>query len=570
MALLFSPEIRAMLLIPLFGGIFSACALPGGDSEPPLGSTPTSQTESAPASEDPYLLGQAAKLRGDWNTALNRFDEASVAQAESATFWSLVGDTNLAFFEERIAQGESDGLLLQGLQLDAGRAFEKAAALQPSQQLWVAATSAYRNAGEYQRAWDCALEGANQNAEALTFQSKLEFGRAGLALTIETIQAGKGSPAAATTTSEWLQPLTKEGVPGSATLLSDLYAWQGLHTQASQVLISYLSKVPEDSEALGRLKNIHSNDPAKLVQSLELVRNEVPGNGFILWYLGEARFGHQTSARVGQDYLAAYESIDRAEECFLQARTLRPEFADSCDQWLHLVRTARGWALWEEGRVDDAAQAFLAALEAAPSRLEPEASAATLRLGIEAVVGDAFQKRDMRRARSILKRVVQSHDQDAMWWNNLGLACRDIAEPQIKRGTPPEDVMALLEEAWDAYGRAVELAPNDPNILNDHALLAVYYFDHDLDLAEEQLHRTIQLGTKKLQTIDRESEPKVWQYTDMSIGDAWENLARLDLLRYNRTDRAPAYLDESVKHYPFAVRNGVAYLRTVLAEMLNK
>ena len=570
MASLFSHEIRVMFWIPLLGGLFAACALPGSPSEDSSALESRAESDSPPPSEDPYLLGQAAKMRGDWNTALNRFDEASAKHADSGPFWTLVGETNLAFFAERMTQGESDGLLLQGLQLDAGLAFHKAAKLQSSQSFWKLAVEAFRNAGEFQRAWECASEGAEQNKGSLTLATKLEFSRAGLALTIEAIQSGQSPPAAATLTSEWLLPLAREGIPGTATLLSDLYAWQGLHDQASQVLAASLSKLPEDSEALGRLKNIHANDFGKLVQVLEFVRNEVPGNGFLLWYLGEARFNHQASARVGQDYLSAYESLDRAEECFLQARTLRPEFADSCTQWLHLVRTARGWALWEEGRVDDSAQAFLAALEAAPNRLEPEATAATLRLGIEAVVGDAFQKRDMRRARSFLKRVVKWHEQDAMWWNNLGLACRDIAEPQIRRGTPPEEVMDLLEEAWAAYGRAVELAPNDPNILNDHALLAVYYFDHDLELAEEQLHRTIQLGAEKLQSLDQEIEPKVYQYTDMSIGDAWENLARLDLLRYERTDRADTYLDESVKHYPFAMRNGVAYLRTVLAKMQKK
>jgi tetratricopeptide (TPR) repeat protein len=160
-----------------------------------------------------------------------------------------------------------------------------------------------------------------------------------------------------------------------------------------------------------------------------------------------------------------------------------------------------------------------------------------------------------------------------MWFNNLGLATRDLAEPRIRRdfgvgkALPEGELKDLIDEAWEAYSRAVELAPNDPNILNDHALLAVYYLDHSLELADRELRRAIELGEERLSEIDKEAEYEVWRRTDMSVGDAWENLAFLEIMRYHRVVRAPEYLENSSLHWPFERRNGVEMLRREMKKL---
>ena len=67
--------------------------------------------------------------------------------------------------------------------------------------------------------------------------------------------------------------------------------------------------------------------------------------------------------------------------------------------------------------------------------------------------------------------------------------------------------------------------------------------------------------------MDRDQEPDAWQRLDMAIGDAWENLAYLDLMRYQRTDRAPGFLEQSSQHFPWQNRGGVQMLRGVLEEL---
>jgi len=542
------------------------------------------QTEAQSPQEDFDARIQEAESLvqlGHFNDALNLLDtlRGSSEFAETTPFWLFYANTTQGFLQQRLAEGERDGNLIADLHREIAKSFQRVLTLDPTNSIaWTGQIAALRQAGDFFEAWASAQKA--RAACELSPTQLVECGRAALAFTIEELQAGKSAPAAATEGANLLTQAVDAGHEDAPIVLSDLYAWMGLAESARDTLVSALMRQGQNDVLMGRLKNLSGQDTSLLVRDLERIRVERPADGWLLWFIGEAHYFHQVAMRNARDFSKAYESLDRAEESFQQARGLRADFANSCDQWLHLVRCGRGWALWQEGRVDDAAQAFLTALEVTPEMLEPSPETGTLRLGIEAVVGDAFQNRDMTRARSILRRVTQVHTQDAMWFNNLGLACRDIAEPQVRRlnlpltglevfPTLPDDLGALFEESWSAYSAAVALAPGDPNIVNDHALIAVYYLDHDLDVAEKGLHIAISLGEERLLTIDKELEPEVWRRTDMAVGDAWENLAYIDLMRYERTDRAAQFLDKSNEHWPFQNRDGVRRLRRVLRDLSN-
>ncbi len=570
MRLGFRPEFPANRLRPLLPALLlAACQAPDPAEADP---GPPAQQESAPpAAPDELELARQAVAEGDYHRALNRIEDAREDHGEDPAYWMYYGDTLLAFVEQQIATGQAHPGVIEGSFLDADHAYARAAELDPA--AWEPAygqARGRRRSGDFAGSWEAAasvwerIQGQDVDPAVL-----LELGRAGLGLTAERVQAGQGVPRAARLAEQILEAARAAGAGEATVVLSDLLAWQDLREDARRVLVEGLSLQPRDQTALDRLKNLDSADPAALVNDLELVRREQPGDAYLLWFLGEARYLQHLNAIASGDFLIGYEAIDRAEECFLQSMALEEGFASSCADWLFLVRNARGWALWNEGRVDDAAQAFLASLEAAPERLEPEPSQGSLRLGIEAVLGHYFARsRDMVKARAFLRRVTAWHDQEAMWWNNLGLACRDIAEPQVRRGAELEDeLLELFEESWTAYSRAVELAPDDPNIVNDRALIAVYYLDHDLELAERELRRAIEVGSAAIQDVDREAEPEAWQRMDMAIGDAWENLAYLDLVRYQRIDRAPGFLEQSSQHFPWENRGGVQMLRGVLAEL---
>ena len=555
----------------------SACQSPAADEpeaqpDESVAARPSMEPEEATA---PLELARQEIAAGDLNRALLLLDEARAAFDQDPGFWLLYGDTTLAFVEERIAQGESDIALIDGLYRDAASAFRRAGDLQPgSTEAGLGLARALRASGDFSGAFEAAsraLEGSDPDREGGAWESAdvgllLEQGRAGLAMTIESVQAGQPVPAASRKAEAGLRAALDAGSSEAVVPLSDLYAWQGLQTDARDVLVAALGEDPESSEYLGRLKNLGQADPRGYANDLELVRSAVPGNATVLWYLGEARFLAHLQARQTRDFTLAYESLDRAEESFLASMSREPSFTDSSQTWLHLVRTARGWTLREEGRVDDAAQAFLAALDADPARLEAEAGPGTLRLGIDAIVADHFRSQDLAKVVSFLTRVTALHESSADWWNNLGFACRDRGVQLLQRGEA-EAALALFEQSWSAYGRAVALAPSDARLVNDRALIAVYYLDEHHDLAEQELHRAIEVGQAQLDALPADVDPAVRQSLDEAVGDAWENLAYLDVIRRQRGDRAPRFLAESVQHFPFEDRLGVRRIQEALERL---
>lgn len=74
--------------------------------------------------------------------------------------------------------------------------------------------------------------------------------------------------------------------------------------------------------------------------------------------------------------------------------------------------------------------------------------------------------------------------QVARHWNNLGLFLRDQGDALRRRSrseADPEVLADLWQRSYDAYARGLELAPEDPNFLNDTAVILHYYQKKDFD-----------------------------------------------------------------------------------------
>ena len=555
---------RTLLLLLGTGLAASGCASwhrkpAAEDGGPAPGEQEMAQTVEPPDLEPARVLLEA----GDPNAALNRLDELQVAAASDPAFWLLYGEANLRFALDGIASGQAGGLQIQGLLADAGRAYQRAAELAPaSPDPWIGLLRTRRAAGDATGAWQAGEEAFTRLAPGEDRPDFFEeWGRAGLDLVIQAVQAGEPLPAAADRAAEALERARAPGRRGAAVPLSDLPAWSGRRDGALRVLEEALQETPEDLELLGRLQNLTAEDPAARVRILETLRARWPAAGTPLWYLGAALYHLHQEARTRGDSVAAYEALDRAEEAFQRARALRPDYEATCRQWLHLVRTQRGWTLREEGRVEDAAQAFLHALEADPEMLEPEAEPGSLNLGIYAVTDDFFREGRLKDVRGFLSRVAALHQGNADWLNNLGFACRELGVAAQQAGNQ-EEAARLFQESWEAYTLCVRARPDDPRFVNDRALIAVYYLGPETwEEAEAELHRAIRLGEEALASLPADVTEEERKTLEEAVGDAWENLAWLDVMRRRRLDRAEDYLEQSVKYYPGADRQGVARLR---------
>ncbi|MDA0666739.1 MAG: hypothetical protein O3A95_00465 [Planctomycetota bacterium] len=521
----------------------------------------------------PSLEELTALAQEDPSSALNKMDNLLAENQENGPLLLLFADTTLLLFEQKAANGSLTPGLASDLLDDALSAYEGAMAADGTSAVGLLGlVKVYRLQGETSSSWDSALGLFDQISPEIEAGNPvspaylLAVGQAGLDETVASIQAGDPAPRSSHIAILALQTANQQGETAAVLPLADLAAWLGNSTYAAEIIAAGLHETPNDLVLYGRLQNLGTQDRNRQVSLLEQLRLDVPGQATPLWYLGEARYLQGREARSAADYLKAQECWDRAEESFLQAMALEESYITSCQDWLHLVRTQRGWTLRDEGRIADAAATFLNTLQADPSRLELNSDPESLHLGIDAITGDYFNRDDLKSARHFLRNVCAIHDDNSDWTNNLGFFCRDLGVQALTAG---DETLALqyFEESWGAYSRTVELSPDEARLVNDRALIAVYYLDQHWELAEQELHRSIELGMKTLAEMGKDVPVSEHEYFDMAVGDAWENLAYLYLIRYEEIGDSETFIKNSLAHFPFEERTGIPPLQRKLEEL---
>ena len=572
----FRPEFQSLLIFCL-AGLAGGCqgshpkttapelpeVITGAQTDPDT--APIADTEPLPLIEE--IRAIAAENPAAALNLLDKFDQLDAEQ------WQLFGETSMQLFHNKVADGTLGPGLAEDLLYEAEQAFGRAFELggDPTASL-LGLLNTRKQAGDPQGAWQAGqwlferVETQLQSGEYVASKTLLAIGTAGLDFTVASIQAGDPAPASAYMATAALESAMALGVLEAAQPLADLYAWNNEVELALSTLCAGLELSPGDLVLWGRMQNLGGKNRNEQVKHLELLRADCPGEATPLWYLGEARYWQGRDARVAADHLKALECWDRSEESFQQAMALNPDFSASCEEWLHYVRTQRGWSLRDEGRIADAAASFLHTLETAPERLEAESTPHSLRLGIDAITADFFRDNKLKDARGFLRSVCAIHDGNSNWTNNLGFFCRDLGTAALQNGHA-ELASQYFHESWEAYCRTVELTPDDARLVNDRALIAVYYLDEHWELAEQELHRAIELGTKTLAEMAEDVPKEEHEYFDMAVGDAWENLAFLNLIRRGEIGDSETYLKNSLKHFPFDKRDGIPPLQAKLEEL---
>jgi tetratricopeptide (TPR) repeat protein len=570
----FRPEFQSLAILCLVGAVVGCQGshpqttapephAPAPDVEPT--SEPVVVAEQAPTTADIREL--AARNPA---AALNELDQLGDLDAELTL---LFGETVLQLFQAKEVDGSLGPGLAEDLLFEAEEAFQRAFELgaDPIPTLR-GLLNTRRLAGDAAGAWEAGqwlftrVEPQLVSGEDVAADTLLAIGTSGLDFTVAAVQSGDAPPASAYKAAVALESAMSQGVTKAVLPLADLYAWQGEPKLALETLTAGLQASPNDAVLFGRVQNLGSRNRSDQVTALEQLCLDCPGEAMPLWYLGEARYWQGRDARVAADTLKALECWDRAEASFKQAMALNPDFAATCADWLFLVRTQRGWTLRDEGRIADAAASFLHTLEGDPERLEDASDPNSLRLGIDAICADFFRSGNLKEARGFLRQVCAIHDGNSDWTNNLGFFCRDLGAAALAAGNQ-ELATQYFEESWDAYCRTVELTPDDARLVNDRALIAVYYLDDYWELAEQELHRSIALGTRTLAEMAEDVPEEERNYFDMAIGDAWENLAYLYLIRRGEVGDSATYIQNSLEHFPFDRRDGIPPLQRKLEEL---
>jgi tetratricopeptide (TPR) repeat protein len=203
----------------------------------------------------------------------------------------------------------------------------------------------------------------------------------------------------------------------------------------------------------------------------------------VQWWRGYALFSQKDPARN-----------EEAEKCFAECMQLWPAYTNG---WYYTARLR-----FDRKDLDGA----LAALRTHDGLHDRKSAPATVNPELVALV--QYDPRDVNRLFGIIEHCMGKNppaledaaflteiqcaafpDQDS-YWNNLGLFWRDAADLHVGRKgrTGMNDAerarfMPMYERSWEAYSRALELAPGNPAYLNDGAVILHFYLEREYDRA---------------------------------------------------------------------------------------
>lgn len=266
----------------------------------------------------------------------------------------------------------------------------------------------------------------------------------------------------------------------------------------------------------------------------------------LAWYLGYAKVlrGHE-QRMAGQNKEAA-TSYQKARKDFEIAMRKNSGFTANSKYWIGMAWAAEGAAAKSAGDAKAALDHWMEAVQTdARVALQPDTLGQSAQGGVMLEVDELYRAGKLDEAAKLATRYLEALGrEDKNILNNIGFFWRDHAARLS--GTARRKA---YEASWAAYERAAALAQDDPRVLNDAALIDVYYLKKNLDKAERMLRRAIEVGDAKLADDPPEDEDAKNQLEE-ATGDAYMNLGVLLIEDEKRWDEAQKMLEKSLDFYP--------------------
>ncbi|MEQ8765299.1 MAG: tetratricopeptide repeat protein, partial [Planctomycetota bacterium] len=229
-----------------------------------------------------------------------------------------------------------------------------------------------------------------------------------------------------------------------------------------------------------------------------------------MWYLGYTELQR--------------ENWDAAIEAYRRSAQANPEFTAGARSQIAECFVSQGARAQADGDTEMALSYYLRALDADPGHDSAVQGVGSL--------GASQVSESNEAGRRFFAKVTSMYEDRADWWNNYAFFCRETGK---------------YEESYQAYERALELAPNDARIINDLALILLYHLDRDLDRAEDMFYRSWRLGRDVYE--DSTQDPAVRDEAFITFGDAMENLVLL-YVQQERWEEAKPICDELLEIQP--------------------
>lgn len=328
-------------------------------------------------------------------------------------------------------------------------------------------------------------EGANASAETHWSDAVSSFRRA-----IELY----GAPA---------EERAQAGLVEAATQLGHAMLWKGKAADATDAYATAIAWDPQGfdyGQAVEALRGGPADDdrPSGFGAALELGKERFEAHGqaadprlaTLYWWLGWARF-------VEADWSGA-------EQAFQDALARQPEYAN-CWFYIGLARQYRKES-------ESALQAMHAGWDADPAAMvQTIAGAGGSLRGFEGLLSWCAEQEPPRNLEAVFlaEMLAEAFPDEARYWNNVGLFLRDEGErleidAHKNKTTPPaaELLADLYGRAFQAYQRALELQPHDPQLINDTAVMLDYHLDGDQREVEAMYRRALDLVDAQLASTE--------------------------------------------------------------------
>jgi len=459
---------------------------------------------------DASALGE----RGNFAGAVQLLIDAGVEKSNSATAWDAYGSWSSKLTESGISSGQISGLDAIDAWNDVADIFAAAAKLNnPEASVWVNWSEALLNSNDLKNSLRVCEDGlkVHQSSAPLLLQK----GRVLMAQARANYEMGNdkdGEKSYSQAEQSFLKamkaaPETAAPCIRLAELQWTLLAEGGRSDLRQQAIDNW--KLAAEREASGV-------DGAQLgawlgkesISVFDVLIKHQPDNVLHYWYRGS------------QHYAAGPGSWSKTRDDFLKVLELNPTFT-SAYFFLANGAMARGAELSTGGDQPTAENAYTAAAKYWALYLEgfageyyntqKAAGPQALKDSADNMVWLAGKVKDPAHGIILLRFATNAAPTNGDAWNNLALYYRDTNQAEQSRA---------------AYHKALELSPEDPQLMNDYAVIYHYYLRNDDDQARDLYTRAIARAEEMLKSgLVPESDVERIQ---TALHDAQNNLKKLN------------------------------------------
>jgi hypothetical protein len=343
----------------------------------------------------------------------------------------------------------------------------------------------------------------------------------------EATDSFRHAVASASAATDAAEPTGLARLADAATQLGHALLWRQRGAEATEAYAIAMAAAPQTFdyarcvEFLRALPpDLEEERPLGFAAALEQARERLGARAAsteeratLTWWLGWARF-------VDADW-------EGSETAFQEAIAGVPEFANS---WFY-IGLARQYRKDSEGAL--AAMRTGWGLDPA-AMVATAASAGGALRAFEALLAWCASQEPPRNldAAFLAEMLAEAMPDEVRHWNNLGLFLRDEGErleyDAYKNKTPEPDAALLADlygRSMRAYQRALELTPEDPQLINDTALMLDYHFEADAADVEALYRRALELVDALLAAPDLSEEDRA--RFEQTKSDIDVNLKRL-------------------------------------------